>query len=379
MFSLTDEQRMLVDAVNDLAEGEFAETAFSWEGNPPYENLEALADRGFLGINIAEEYGGGGMTEFEAMLVTETVGRICPDTAYYLITQQWVAPRAIELFGTDAAKERYLPPVVEAEDMIAIAISEPEAGSDVMSMNTTVRETDDGLVLNGEKTWVSNVQESSAAVVWAMFPEGLGSVIIDFDMDGIEIGNHFTNMFGHNQTQFYMNDVEIPDENVLIRGRDQFKEQLKAINWERLGAATLANSIALCALEKALEYAQDRIQFGQPIANFQGIEWKLADMVKEVELSRTLTNQAALHAREENGSPPRLYSSLANLYSAEMVERVTSESLQIHGANGYQKGHPLEYLYRLARSRRIGAGTDEIQKNTIASALKADGVPSFVN
>lgn len=378
MLSLTEEQQMLLDSLERLAENEFADEAFNWQGETPWENVELLADRGFLGINIAEEYGGGGMSELEAMLTIETVGKICPDTAQFLYEQQMVAPRAIEMFGTDAAKERYLPPVTAGKDCVAIAISEPEAGSDVTAINTTCEERDGELVIDGVKTWVSSVEDASAAVVWTKFTdEGLGTVIVDLDTDDIEIGSHFNNMAGHTQTQFYLNEVTVPEENVLTRGQDAFTNQLKALNWERLGSTTLGNALAACALERALEYTQDRQQFDQPIADFQGIEWKLADMTKRLQASRTLTYQAAQTAVDQGRIPDRMQTSIAKLFSAEMAEEVVSESLQMFGANGYQQGHPLEYLYRMVRGRRIAAGTDEIQKNSIAAVLKEKGLPSL--
>ena len=377
MRSLSDEQAMLVSTLADLAEREFADDAFTWEGETPWENIELLADQGFLGINIDERYGGGGLSEYEAMLSVEAVGRVCPDTAEFLYNQQMVGPRAIEMFGSEAVKERFLEAVCAGEDAVAIAISEPGAGSDVGSMNSRVEEDGDDLVLNGEKIWVSNVPDSSAAVTWVKFPEGLGSIVLEFDWDGVEVAQHFTNMAGHTQTQFYMEDVVVPEENVLTRGSEAFKDQLKALNWERIGSSTLAITIAGCAIDKALEYAGDREQFGQPIADFQGIEWKLADMVKEFEAARALTYRAAINAHEQGRIPDRLDASLAKLYSSEMVEDVVSEALQIHGANGYQQGHPLEYLYRLARARRLAAGTDEIQKNQIARVLKKNGLPEL--
>lgn len=378
MLSLDPEQRMVVESLDELARAEFAEDAFEWEGETPWRNVELLADRGFLGVNIDEEYGGGGMSELAAMLTIETVGTVCPDTAQFLYEQQMVAPRAIEMFGSEAVKSEYLPKVTAGETCIAIAISEPEAGSDVASMNTEV--TDDGgdLTLNGEKIWVSSVRDADAAVVWTKFPEGLGTVLLDFDTPGVEIAQHFTNMAGHTQTQFYMEDITIPETHVLTRGPEAFKEQLKALNWERLGSSTVSNAFARCAMEQALSYVEDREQFGQPIGDFQGIEWKLADMTKQLEASRALTYSAGTAAVERGRIPERMQTSIAKLYSAEMVETVVSEALQLHGANGYQQGHPLEYLYRLARGRRIAAGTDEIQKNQIASVLKSDGQPSIV-
>lgn len=379
MLTLTAEQKMLVSSLIDLAEHEFAEDAFTWEAEVPWDNIEQLAEHGYLGINFGEEYGGGGMTELEAMLTIETVGKICPDTGEFLYLQQMVAPRAIEMFGTEAIKEKYLPEVTGGKSAIAIAISEPGAGSDVGSMTTTAQDVDTGIEINGEKMWVSNVPESTAAVVWVKFPEGLGSVVMDLEREGIEVAQHYNNMAGRPQTHFYINEVTIPKENVLTRGKQGFKRQLQALNWERLGSATLANTVALCALEMAIEYANQREQFGQPIGEFQGIEWKLADMVKNVEAGRSLTYRAALTAVSQDRRPDRLETSLAKLFTSEMVENVVSEALQIHGANGYQRGHPVEYLYRLARGRRLAAGTDEIQKNQIASVVKKHGVPNFFN
>lgn len=377
MLELSEEQRMLVDEVERLAEREFAEKAFEWEGEEyPEENIEILADHGFLGINLPMEYGGGGMSEFDVALQVETIGQICPDTAAAVYGMSMVAPRAIEMFGSESAKEYYLPEVTSGNMQIAIAISEPEAGSDSQNMVTTVEEGDDGeLYLTGEKIWVSNVPHSEAAVVWAKFPEGLGTVIMEFDQPGVEIQQHFTNMHGGTQTQFYMEDVHIPKDRVLVRGPEALKEQLKALNWERCGSSMLANSIALNAFDKAVEYAQDREQFGQSIGEFQGIRWKVADMAKDLESSRALTYRAALSAKSNGGTPDRLKTSLAKLASSETVEEVTSEALQIHGANGYQQGHPLEYLYRLARGRRIAAGTDEIMKNNISDVVFDDGLP----
>ena len=375
MDALTDEQTMLMSSLREMAEREFAEAAFTWQGETPWDNVELLADRGYLGLNIDEAYGGGGLDEIEAVLSVEVVGEVCPDTAQHLYTQQLVGPRAIDMFGTPVVKERYLPKVTAGETTVAIAISEPGAGSDVSAMTTTVEEDHDGLVVSGEKMWVSDVPDSTAAVVWAKFPEGLGSLVVDLDADGVEIEQHYTNMGGHTQTHFYLENVRVPADHVLTRGSAGFKQQLTALNWERIGSATLANAWARCALDMALEYALDRDQFGQPIGDFQGIEWKLAEMLKEVEASRALTHRAARRAVAHDRVPDRLDASLAKLYSAQIVERVVSEALQIHGANGYQQDHPLEYLYRVARGRRLAAGTDEIQKNTIAAALKDDGLP----
>ncbi|MFC7156908.1 acyl-CoA dehydrogenase family protein [Halomarina halobia] len=380
MSSLSTDQRQYVKSVQDVVEAEIRDRAFSWNGETPWANLRALAGKDLLCANFAPEYGGRGFGEFEAMLAVEAVGRVCPDTAWFVYTQQMVGPRAIEMFGSESAKETYLPPVAEGRSHIAIAISEPDAGSDVGSMNTTVTETDDGsFVLNGEKIWVGGVPASDAAVVWAKFPDGLGSLVLDLDAPGVEVQKHYRNMANYTQTHFTIAEVEIPEENVLTRGREGFKQQLKALNWERLGSAVVANSWAICALDHALSYAAEREQFGQPIADFQGMEWKFADMLTEIGVSTAIAYQEAVRAANAGTSPDRLATSMAKLYSSRMVERVVSEAVQTVGARAYQKGHPLEYLFRLVRGRRIAAGTDEIQRNTIARTLKKEGIPSMLD
>ncbi|MFC6837865.1 acyl-CoA dehydrogenase family protein [Halomarina ordinaria] len=380
MSTLSAEQRQYVESVQDVVEAEMRGRAFSWNGETPWANLRALAEADLLCANFAPEYGGQGYGEFEAMLAVEAVGRVCPDTAWFVYTQQMVGPRAIEMFGSEVAKETYLPQIAEGRSHIAIAISEPDAGSDVGSMKTTVSESDDGtLVLNGEKIWVGGVPSSDAAVVWAKFPEGLGSLVLDFDAPGVDIEKHYRNMVNYTQTHFTIDDVEIPEENVLTRGREGFKQQLKALNWERLGSAVVANSWATCALDHALDYAAEREQFGQPIADFQGMEWKFADMLTEIEVSTAIAYREGVRAANAGTPPDRLATSMAKLYSSQMVERVASEAVQTVGARAYQKGHPLEYLFRLVRGRRIAAGTDEIQKNTIARTLKEKGIPSILD
>ena len=376
MVSLSDEQRMIVNVVDDLAKKEFSEKACTWQGEKPWENIKTLADEGFLGVNLPEEYGGGGMTEFETLLVMETVGRTCPDTAKALFEASFISPRMVSKFAPEEVKEEYLPPIVNGEEHIVIAISEPQGGSDIQAIETRVEEQGDNLVLNGEKIWVSG-PDASSAVVWVKFPEGLGAVLVDLDADGVELSEVYTNMFGGDQGHFFFNDVVIPREHVLVRREEEFTKMVDSLNWERLGGAIFGNLIAICAFEKALAYAQEREQFGQPIGDFQGIEWKLADMAKQIEVSRAFTYQAAKSASENDRVPDEFETTIAKCFSAEMVEPVVSEALQIYGAAGYQQGHPLEYLYRLARSRRIGGGTTEMQKNSIATILKQDGYKPF--
>jgi len=296
-----------------------------------------------------------------------------------LYVSSMVSPRAVDMFGSETAKERYLPPVCAGESSFSIAISEPEAGSDAGAMGTRIEESSGDLTITGEKIWVGFVEQSEAAVVWTRFPDGnLGTVVIDLDAPGIEIVECYENMAGQVQTHFTMEGVPVSAENVLVRGEGALKEQLQALNWERLGSATYANAIARCALEKAIPYARDREQFDRPIGEFQGVRWKLANATADLEASRALAYRAATNAAEHDRVPDRVETNVAKLYSGRTAESVVSESLQVFGARGYQRGHPLEYLYRLQRSRRIAAGTDEIVLNTIADQVLDSGLPPLV-
>lgn len=370
MQGLTETQRMLIDSIRDLSESEFADRAFEWQGEPPLDNVRRLAERDFLGICVEERYDGGGMTEFESILAIETVGRVCPDTAHYLSQQELLGPRALEMFGSETVKERYLPQITAGETAIALAMSEPEAGSDLRAISTTAEEQGGELVIDGEKTWVSLFPESSVAVTWVKYPEGLGTALLPLDADGIEVQNHYENMAGHTQTHFIIDEVTVPTEYQLARGREAFQDQLEALNWERLSAGALANGVAACALEQAIDYADQRKQFGKAISEFQGMQWKLADMTTKLEASRALVHEAGRGAVNAGRVPDPLRSSIVKLHAPNVAQAVVDEALQVHGSNGYQRGHPLEYLYRLVRGYRIGGGTDEIQRDTIAKMLR---------
>ncbi len=377
MSTLNERQQSVVNRVRRVAP-ELAEQAHTWGDEIPWENLQLLADNNILGVNIAEEYGGGGGSEREAVTAVEAVSEVCPDTAELMMNSSLVAPRAIEMFGTESAKRRYLPAVMSGEDFVCIAMSEPDAGSDLHNMSTTVRETGDSLVMNGEKIWVGRVGASSAAVVWAKFPEGLGTAILDLDNPGVEVQHEYTNMVGKTQTHFEINNVEIPAENVLTRGPDAFKQQLKSLNWERVGAAAFLNGLAWDALDIAFDFANQREQFDQPVGEFQGIEWKFADAATQLECSRALTQRAAESATGDPGYPDPLCANMAKLNAGRVADAVVDEALQVHGARGYQRGHAIEYLYRFVRGYRIAGGTDEIHQNTIASLLHEQGLPTLL-
>jgi alkylation response protein AidB-like acyl-CoA dehydrogenase len=372
-FQQSEEQKLLKRMAGEVAESEFADSAFTWEEEFPYENQETLAEQGLLGIAIPEKYGGGGYTVVEVLLAQEAVGRVCPDTAHVLSRSSMGPPRAIAELGSDHLKETYLPPVCNGDLVMSIAISEPQAGSDAGEMTTSIEKEGDTIVVNGQKAWVTKAAVADSFLVYGRFPDGnVGAVVVDKEMPGLRLGEGDVNMAGHVQHEIYFEDCEVPAENVLVEGKSAFKQLLTEFNIERCHNAMMCIACGLNAFDQALEYAQQREQFGQAIGDFQGIEWKLADMAMKLEAARLLVYRAASNAVQE--SPSRLETSIAKVMANEYGDDVIDQALQIHGANGYMKEHPLEYLYRWVRGWKIAGGTVEIHRNTIAGQLKKYGL-----
>ncbi|RQG87878.1 acyl-CoA dehydrogenase [Natrarchaeobius halalkaliphilus] len=383
MYSLTDEQRLIFSECRRIATEEFAPRAFTWDDEPPTENVELLADLELVGLNYPIELGGGGLSEFEVCLQIEAIGRICPDTAQSVYRRSMIAPRVIEMFGSESLKEEYITDVTAGERSISVAISEPQAGSDVQNIGTQLVEDGDGYLLTGEKTWITQGESADSLVVWTRLPDSnMGVVVVDTDQAGVARETDYTNMAGDTQTHFTFSEVSVPESHVVVSGKSGFKRMLRALNWERCASAMGCIAIALCAFDTAVEYAKTREQFGQSISEFQGLRWKFADMAMQIQLGRTMVYNTVITAVENECPPNRLQSSIAALYATEVCNNVVDEALQIHGANGYQQGHPLEYLYRLVRGKRIAAGTDEMLRNTIADAVLDEGLadlPDLMN
>ena len=373
-FQLTDEQRMIQQVATDLAEAEFADRAFTWEDEFPEENRDLLAEPGLLGIALPEAYGGGGYSVVEVLLAQEAICRVCPDTAHILSRSSMGPPRGIATLGSDSLKERYLPRVCAGDLIMSVAISESEAGSDAGAMETTARVEGDTVVIDGSKLWITKADVAGAFLVYARFDDGnVGAVVVDKDAPGFSLGQGDENMAGHTQYELHMDGCAVPEENVLVYGGgESFKQLLIEFNVERCHNAMMSVGCGLNAFDKALAHAKSRTQFDQPIADFQGIEWKFADMATRLDAARLLIYRAAANAVDS--SPSRLETSMAKLMGNEAGQFAVDESLQILGAVGYSKASPLEYLYRWVRGWRIAGGTVEIQRNMIARDLKKYGL-----
>ena len=372
-FTLNDTQRLLVKTATELAEREFAEDAFTWEGSFPWVNLEQLADVGLLGIALDADYGGGDLTPIEVLLVQEAIGRVCPDTAHIISRSSMGAPRAIDELGSVTLKDRYLPAICAGESIMSIAISEREAGSDAVAMGTTARIEDDAIVLDGRKHWVTKSHVADVFLVYAKFSDGIGAVVIEESDPGFSRGESDTNMAGHEQGELILDECRVSTDRILVRGDRALVRLLKTFNVERCHNAMMCVSVARNAFEKALSYVQKREQFDQPIGDFQAIEHKLADMAIRLETARIAVLYAAATVETDAGLSDRAQTSIAKVHANEISESVVSDALQLFGATGYMRGHPVEYMYRLVRGWKIAGGTVEVQRNGIARELKKHG------
>lgn len=368
-FELTAEQELIQKTAADIAESEFAEDAFTWNGDFPRANVDVLAENDLLGIALPMEYGGGGYSPFEVVLAQEAVGRVCPDTAHVLSRSSMGPPRVIAELGSEYLKDRYLERVVAGDCIMSVAISEPQAGSDANAMTTSAEKRDGEVVIDGQKSWITKGDVADAFLVYARFDDRIGAVVVDADADGLTVGDGYENMAGHLQNDLFFDECVVPEEQILALGKDSFKELLKAFNVERCHNSMMCVACGLNAFDKALEHAQEREQFDQPLADFQGIEWKLARMATRLDSARLLIYRAA-----SKESPSRLETSMAKVTANEVGQEVVDEALQIHGAMGYMKENPIEYLYRLVRGWKIAGGTVEVQRNAIAGELKKYGL-----
>jgi alkylation response protein AidB-like acyl-CoA dehydrogenase len=374
-FELTAEQAALRARARALADERFAERAARWDEREeyPWDNVKDLVEAGFMGMTIPREYGGADRPLLDVVLVIEEIARACGVTARIVVEGNLGVVGALRAYGTEAQKRRYFPWVLEGEKP-AIAITEPEAGSAATDLTTRAEETAGGFLLTGHKRYITGAGTSRLYLVFARFgdrpgDEGIGGLLVERDTPGFRIGRRepMMGLRGIPEGELHFERCFVPRENLLVGPGDGFKRLMRAYNGQRLGAATVALGLAQGAWERACAYAVERRQFGRPIAEFQGIRWKLADMAVALDAARLLIHRAA--ARAGRDLPDALEAAKAKTFAAEMAQAVTSQALQIHGAAGYGRSLPLERMARDARMFAIGGGTVEMMRNLIADRL----------
>jgi 3-sulfinopropanoyl-CoA desulfinase len=335
--------------------------------------VEGLAREGFMGLTIPQAYGGGGRSLMDMVAVVEELAKVFGTVARIVVDANTAIPKAIVEHGTDAQKQAWLP-LIAAGDKPAIAITEPQAGSAATSMKTSAVIEGDEIVLNGEKCWITGAGVSRLYLVFARFGDtpgaaGIGAVLVDGETPGLNVTRvpMMMGVRGMPEGDVKLENCRVPAANLLVPPGDGFKKLMRCYNLQRVGAATVALGIAQGALDHAIDYAAARRQFGQPIGDFQGIRWMLADMHMKLESARLLVYRAA--SELSDGYPEKVNAALAKVTASEAAIAVTNAALQIHGANGYSCDYPLERMVRDARMFAIGGGTAEMQRNLIGEAL----------
>lgn len=384
MFQLDPELESFRDEVRKVAERAFAPKAAYWDEEEVYprENHELLAELGYLGIVTPEEYGGSGAPIIQGTIMLEEIARVCFNTA--LVAQIGVngPSRAITILGSEEQKKRWLPGCVSGENIFGIGISEPGAGSAMTDMITSATPDGDHIILNGQKCFCTGGHVATHIMVFARWgqtkgPRGIGSIVVEKGTPGFEIGSPGPKMGGRGvaEVELFFDHCRVPVENLIMAGDPEstrsFKRLMSSFGPERVGNAAMCLGVAQGAYELARSYSLERKQFGRPICEFQGIQWKIADMATQIHAARLMIYRAATHLVD--GFPDPLEAAYAKLYANEMVQRVTNEALQIHGHYGFTREFPLERMVRDSRGFALGGGTTEILRNTIASIVYERG------
>ncbi len=380
MFSLTPDQIVLRDAAQKLAEAEIAPYAAEVDRSEeyPWENVKKLTDAGFMGMTIPTRYGGLGLNYLDAVLVIEQMAKVCGVTGRIVVEANMGGVGAIMAYGSESQK-KLAADLVLAGDKPAICITEPGAGSAATEMTTTAIKKGDRYILNGKKHWITGGGVSRLHLIFARVMEdgqnlGIGGFIaVRGEADGLKIGHRELAMGlrGIPETEVIFEDLEINEDMAVIPPeglRRGFAGLMQAYNGQRVGAATVAHGIATGAFETALEYTKIREQFGRPIAEFQGLQWMLADMSIGLAASQALIYKAATSGGE-GGFPDMQMAAQAKILAAETAIKVTNDALQLHGSAGYARALPLERMARDARMFTIGGGTAQVLRTQVASSL----------
>jgi len=375
-FQLNEEQKELQESVRRYATERLLPIAEDIErtGEPPSRELvHEFAEMGYLGINVPEALGGQGLGNLEALLVLEELGKVSSAVAFPVF-ESCVGPvRAIEKFADPSLVASVVPAVCAGDKMIAIAMSEPQAGTALTDLTTKARIEGDEVIINGTKRWCSGGGHADAYLVYCRFSDepgakSIGAVYVEKDTQGLSFGRpeHLMGFRGVPSSDIFFDNVRVPAKNVVVSAGG-FKKLMAAFDLERCGNATMAMAQAAAALADVAEYVQERRQFGKAIVEFQGVQLKLAEMQMQVEASRLLIWRAAVDA--EHGFPSISASSIAKCFANEMARTVTGNALQLMGGYGYSKEYPMERRFRDAWGWGIAGGAIDIQKVNIAGAM----------
>lgn len=370
-FSFTEEQQMFAEAVKGFATRHLADGAVARAHTPGFawDVAALMAEQGLTGITIPESDGGQGGSLMDAVIAIETVARICPKSADVIQATSFGPIRTFAEYATDDQKARWLPDLLAGTSVISVCTSEPEAGSAATDLKTTATPDGDGYRLNGSKVFSTNSPEAAVYLVYCRFGPGIGgigSVLVPRDSVGLSRGEPSRFLTGEDWVQLYFEDCFVPAADVLLPAGG-FQKQIRGFNAERIGNASRSLGVAQCAFEIARDHAETRVQFGRPLAEFQGLQWKFADMAMKLDAARLLLYRAATGAAA--GLPNAYDTAVAKAFSNTAGFEVADTALQVMGALGFTEESLVQYCWRRTRGWMIAGGTVEILKNRIAEHI----------
>jgi len=375
-FTLTDDQVLLKSSVREFAEREIRPHVRAWDDAQhfPAELLPALAELGLMGIQMPESYGGAAMSAVDYCICIEELARVDPSVCLSVAAHNGLGSAHIALFGSDAQKQRYLTPLAKGSQLSAWALTEASSGSDAAAMRTTAVRDGDNWVLNGTKQFITHGHSADVTVVMAVTSRskgsrGISAFIVERGTPGFRPGKKEDKlgMRACETSELVFENCRLASDQLLGAEDQGFINALQVLDAGRIGIAALAVGLAQGAYEAARGYARARIQFGQPIVNFQSMRAKLVDTATRIEGARLLTFRAA--AMKDAGQRTTLEAAMAKLYSSEIAVRAAEDGVQIHGGYGFIKDYPAEKYFRDVKLTTIGEGTSEIQRLVIARQL----------
>jgi len=377
-FKLNDDQLMLRDTIRRIAQEQFAPKAAEIDASErfPWDNFEILRDNGLLGINVAEEYGGAGAGQLALLLVLEETARVCGSTSV-ILTNQGLSSEPLMIAGSEEQKMNFLYRLATGETPGAMAITEPNAGSDVAGMKTTATKVKGGYVLNGSKIFITQAGVAGITCVICYTDKtkgnkGMSIFVVEKGAKGLIVGKpeHKLGIRGSDTRELSFEDCFVPDGNLVGPEGSGFKTLMNTFNYSRPNIAAQALGIAQGALDAAINYAKERMQFGKTLSSFQGIQWMLAEMALAVETVRTMVYRAGAMIDSEPNHPdiPKICS-MAKWYASDTAMKVTTDAVQIFGGYGYTREYPVERMMRDAKITQIYEGTNQVQRIIIANQI----------
>lgn len=372
-FELTETERLFQEMARDFAAKEIAPYAerTDQEGCFPAEIIKKLGELGFMGVMVPEEYGGAGANTVCYVLALEEVSRACASTGVIMSVNNSLVCEPLLRFGTEEQKRKYLVPLASGQAVGCFALSEPNAGSDAANQQTLAKREGNFYVLTGTKNFTTNGLEADIAIIFATLDrhgghKGICAFLVEKGTPGFEVSKveKKLGIKGSSCVQFILDEVKVPQENLLGKEGEGFKIALSTLDGGRIGIAAQAIGIAQAALEASTAYAKQRVQFNRPIASFQAIQFMLADMAVEIEAARLLTWRAAF--LKDRGLSYTKEAAMAKLFASEVAMRTATKGIQIHGGYGYMMDYPAQRFFRDAKITEIYEGTSEIQRLVIA-------------